>query len=70
MAFRILDTKPITEDKHDILAACVSTDTKTEAAYIATGSKCVEVDTGKVYFYNEDGAADEKWVEQFSFKQE
>ena len=70
MAFRILSTNPVAEDKQDILAACISTDAKPEADYIATGSKCVEADTGNVYFYNEEGAASEKWVEQFSFKQE
>lgn len=31
----------------------------------ATGSIFVEVDTGKVYFFNADA---ETWVEQFSFQ--
>lgn len=34
---------------------------------IGTGSIFVEVDTGKVFFYNE---AENTWVEQFSFQQE
>jgi hypothetical protein len=32
---------------------------------IATGSICIEVDTGKVFFFNE---ATGTWVEQFSFQ--
>lgn len=32
---------------------------------VATGSICVEVDTGKVFFFSE---ASEQWVEQFSFQ--
>jgi len=34
---------------------------------VGTGSIFVEVDTGKVFFYNEAGNT---WVEQFSFQQE
>lgn len=44
--------------------AGLSTDSKPTEG-VATGSIFVEVDTGKVYFYNSDGAA---WVEQFSFQ--
>lgn len=44
--------------------AGLSTDTK-PTANVGTGSIFVEVDTGKVFFYNEAGAA---WVEQFSFQ--
>lgn len=43
--------------------ACISTDTKPTAGF-ATGSICVEVDTGKVYFFEEPST----WVEQFSFQ--
>lgn len=32
---------------------------------IATGSICQEVDTGKVFFFDEES---EEWVEQFSFQ--
>ena len=32
---------------------------------VATGSIFTEVDTGKVFFYNETASA---WVEQFSFQ--
>lgn len=55
------------EDKEQlqlIEAYCLSTDTK-PTALIATGSICVEVDTGKVFFFNEASGA---WVEQFSFQ--
>lgn len=44
--------------------ACLSTDDKPTAG-IATGSICVEVNTGKVFFFNEASGA---WVEQFSFQ--
>lgn len=44
--------------------ACTSSDTKPTAGF-ATGSICVEVDTGSVFFFSE--AAGE-WVEQFSFQ--
>lgn len=43
--------------------AGLSTDTK--PTNCATGSIFVEVDTGKVYFFNSVGST---WVEQFSFQ--
>ena len=46
--------------------AGTSLDTKPTIG-IGTGSIFIEVDTGKVFFYNEEGNT---WVEQFSFKQE
>lgn len=42
--------------------AGLSGDTKPTNKKIATGSTFLEVDTGNVYLYNEDGAAGEKWV--------
>lgn len=44
--------------------AGLSTDTKPTGKFM-TGSIFVEVDTGKVFFYNEAGSA---WVEQFSLQ--
>lgn len=44
--------------------AGLSADTKPTGNFM-TGSIFVEVDTGKVYFYN---AAGSEWVEQFSFQ--
>lgn len=41
-----------------------STETK-PAGNLADGSVCLETDTGKVFFYNENSAS---WVEQFSFQ--
>lgn len=41
---------------------CLSSDTK-PITDIANGSILVEIDTGKVFFFNEAGAV---WVEQFS----
>lgn len=42
----------------------LSTDTQ-PTDRVENGSIFVEIDTGKVYFYNQAGAA---WVEQFSFQ--
>ena len=44
--------------------ACKYTDTMPTGAFL-TGSILVEVDTGKVYFYDAD---ESEWVEQFSFQ--
>lgn len=44
--------------------ACLSTDTKPTDG-LANGSILVEVDSGKVFFFNE---AASEWVEQFSFQ--
>jgi hypothetical protein len=35
---------------------------------IGTGSIFIEVDTGKVFFYNADAASGSEWVEQFSLQ--
>lgn len=43
--------------------AGLSTDTK--PSNVGTGSIFVEVDTGKVFFYNQAGGT---WIEQFSFQ--
>ena len=51
--------------KDYIEAACLSSDTKLTEDNYATGSICVEADTGKVFFYNDPSKT---WVEQFSFK--
>lgn len=66
---RIINTKPVAADKAYIEVACLSTDTK-PTANIATGSILTETDTGKVYFFDEAGAAGSEWVEQFSFQGE
>ena len=50
--------------KSEIEGSCLSTDTKPTAG-IANGSIMVEVDTGKVFFFNEGAGT---WVEQFSFQ--
>ena len=53
------------EQTYYIEAACLSSDTKPTDGRFATGSICVEVDTGNVFFYN---ATSKQWVEQFSFQ--
>lgn len=67
MAVRTLVDKVHTNDKCYVEISCLSTDTKPVDG-IVTGSICLEVDTGKVYFFDEDGDTGEEWVEQFSFK--
>lgn len=47
--------------------ACKSTDTKPVGNFM-TGSMLTEVNTGKVYLYDSDGAAGYEWVEQFSLQ--
>lgn len=44
--------------------ACLSTDTKPTAG-IATGSVCIEADTGNVFIFDEESG---DWVEQFSLQ--
>ena len=49
--------------------AGLSTDTKPTEG-VATGSLFHEIDTKKVYAFNEAGATDEKWVEQMTLSEE
>lgn len=39
----------------------LSTDTK-PVGNVVTGSMFVEIDTGTIYLYNEEGASNEEWV--------
>lgn len=55
---------PTTERKAYKEGFCLSTDTK-PTEDLVNGSILVEIDTGKVFFFNEAGAV---WVEQFSFQ--
>ena len=64
---QIIDTKPVGDGKNYIEVSCLSTDTK-PTKDVATGSICTEVNTGKVFFFNEAGANGSQWVEQFSFQ--
>lgn len=58
-----------TIDAHDVVVgeckyyefAGLSTDTKPTEG-VATGSVFVEVNTGDVYMFNEEGASGSKWV--------
>lgn len=53
------------EGKKYVEIACLSTDTKPTGGNISTGSLLHEVDTGKIYAYDEEansGTGD--WVEQ------
>ena len=42
--------------------AGLSTDEKPVREDICTGSTFIEVDTGDVYFFNEEGASGQEWV--------
>ena len=52
--WRILKREPQLDDIHYIEAACLSTDTKVTGW--ASGSLCLEVDTGTWYAYDETNA--------------
>lgn len=72
----------ISEQRYDVYAigdgavpavyiegTCLSTDTKPteiDGSIIATGSIIGEVDTGKVFFFDEEST---DWVEEFSFQE-
>lgn len=49
----------IGEEKILVEAACLSTDSKPTAG-IANGSLCLEMDTGKIFAFNEAGST---WIE-------
>ena len=57
--FRILERVVLGDDRHYINAACKSGTTKPTGNW-AMGSSCLEVDTGKVWWYDED---DEQWLD-------
>jgi hypothetical protein len=40
-----------------------STDDKPTGNPICTGSEFLEIDTGKTYYYDEDGATGSEWVD-------
>ena len=54
-----LNTKFYSEDKILTESACLSTDTKPTEG-IKNGSICIEMDTGKIYMFNEAGT---EWLE-------
>lgn len=51
-------------NKEYVEYTCLASDTKPTIGII-TGSICVEVDTGTVFFFDETAG---EWVEQFSFQ--
>lgn len=57
---------PPTEQKAYKEGFCLSTDTK-PSTDLVNGSILVEIDTGTVFFFDEEGG---EWVEQFSFQGE
>ena len=65
---RTIICKPVRADvpKYYFEFAGLSTDTKPETDDIATGSLFHEVNTKKVYAYNEEGTAGSRWIEQMT----
>ena len=63
---RVTEERMIDGKKY-IEAVGLSTDTKPTDNLI-TGSIFTEVNTGKVFLFNEAGTGANKWVEQFSFQ--
>lgn len=61
--FRIVEQDVMLDDTKLITAYCSHSDTKPENNF-ATGSFCMEVDTGKTYLYDEEASAGERWIEQ------
>ena len=64
---RILKEVMMADGKRYIEAAGVATDTK-PTGDIVSGSIMTEVDTGKVYLYNEAGSSGSEWVEEFCYQ--
>ena len=62
MAVRILKKEVLVDDSVYKEVACLSTDDKPVEANLATGSLCLEVDTGDVYAYDEEGNAGSEWL--------
>ena len=46
---------------HYIEGFCKSTDSKPVAKFV-TGSKLTEIDTGDVYYFDENGSSGNEWV--------
>lgn len=64
---RIIDAHDvITGSKKYFRFAGTTSDTKPVNNTICTGSLFHEVDTTKVYAYNEDASSGEEWVEQIT----
>ena len=60
---RVLDAKTvITGQEKCYEYAGLSTDEKPVQDDICTGSTFIEVDTGDVYFFNEEGSSGPEWV--------
>ena len=57
--FTVLEAVTKENNSQYIESVCLSTDTKPTSG-VANGSVCIEMNTGKVFMYNEAGSA---WVE-------
>lgn len=61
---RVIESHVVKGDIRYMEYAGLSTDTKPTGSNIATGSLFHEVDTTKVYAYNEAASSGSEWVEQ------
>ena len=60
---RVIGAKTVITGKEKCFEyAGLSTDVKPVSEDICTGSTFLEVDTGDVYFFNEEGASGQEWV--------
>lgn len=57
--FSNINSVQMTNGKSLITAVCLSTDSK-PTDWVANGSQCIEMNTGKIFLFNEAGSA---WVE-------
>ena len=62
MAVRILVNNTLPEDVDYVEVSCKSTDTKPVSGRFANGSLLLEIDSGDVYAYDEDGGSGSEWV--------
>ena len=59
---RTITREVLTEGPTYVELSGLSTDTKPEEVFYATGSMFLEADTGDVYLFNESGTAGSRWA--------
>lgn len=63
MAVRALKYEPLSVGVHYVEYAGLADDDKPVGGGIATGSKFFEIDTGKTFYYDEEGAEGSEWID-------
>ena len=59
---KMLKREILEDGAHYVELACLAGDDKPVNSCYATGSLCLEVDTGDVYAFDEEGAAGSEWL--------